>query len=420
VIVLVPFVLVVSYLLVTLALFFWGPFDWSVDNYDYLLLFLGAVVFSLFIGFLIGSIVPLCVSSNKSSLNYAKIGVVAGIILFLPMSFAYTGKMPWEIFYTIKDQGASYSELQNYLKNDNTLRSFVSFAKLILSPYLYTIIPLFIIHMKTINIKWKLLFLLYLLTIVSFSLLRGTDIESADIAIMAISGFLISFGRSIHFREIKIRPKKILFNSIVIIVIISIMGGLFIERKRSRLGNFDEFCIYETKICAEYTNDSLSLRQNFAYAMLTAYLAQGYYGLSIALDKEFQPTMGLGHSFFMMSLYVKLFNDTSIYEKSYLYRMKESGWDDLSVWSTVFPWIASDTSFWGVPIVIFILGILFSLSWREAIFKKNDTSVMVFSFLLIFFIYMPANNQIAQAPHSYFSCIFWLVVWIFQKIKFMR
>ena len=51
----------------------------------------------------------------------------------------------------------------------------------------------------------------------------------------------------------------------------------------------------------------------------------------------------------------------------------------------------------------------------EAIFKKNDPSAMVFSFILVFFMYMPANNQIAQAPDSYFSFIFWLVVWVFQK-----
>ena len=255
-------------------------------------MFLVAVFLFMLVGYLIGSTVPLYVSTNKSRLNYAKIGVIAGIILFMPMAYGYTGKLPWEVFNTIKDQGSSYLEMQEYLKNKTIFRSIVSFVRILFSPFLYSIIPLFIIHWKNIDYKWKFLFLLYLLTVITFSLLRGTDKESADIAIMAMSGSLVIIGRNVYSNGIKIRIKKILIYIIFLFAIIGVLGGLFIERKLSRVGSLDGFCIYETNICSEYVNGFLSEKQYFAYAMLTAYLAQGYYGLSIALDKEFQPTIG--------------------------------------------------------------------------------------------------------------------------------
>lgn len=38
------------------------------------------------------------------------------------------------------------------------------------------------------------------------------------------------------------------------------------------------------------------------YEKLTSYMAQGYYGMSIALDEDFQSSFGIGHSVFLQKI----------------------------------------------------------------------------------------------------------------------
>ena len=51
---LVPLLLVISYLMLSMLLFFAGPFDWPVKDESSLLIFLVSVFFAIVVGYLFG------------------------------------------------------------------------------------------------------------------------------------------------------------------------------------------------------------------------------------------------------------------------------------------------------------------------------------------------------------------------------
>lgn len=180
------------------------------------------------------------------------------------------------------------------------------------------------------------------------------------------------------------------------------------------------FCVYEG-VCAAYDGPLMSYfneKQKFMMAILAAYLSQGYYGLSVALStpEPFESTYGLGHSLALLSLYKQLTGDDTLYQRSYMYKIKQSGkWDDMSRWSSIFPLIASDIGFPAVPFFMLLLAFLFAKTWRAAIQSNDDVAAIVFSFLFVVFFYIPANNQIALSLNSYFAFGCWLLFWLCRR-----
>lgn len=160
---------------------------------------------------------------------------------------------------------------------------------------------------------------------------------------------------------------------------------LFLDRKASRLGGEERVCIAETVVCSDRTSVD-SPRLSFAAEMLSAYLAQGYYGLSLALNEDFTSTFGLGHSSFLMSAFSGLF-DATLYERSYMYKVSQAGWDDKAQWSTMLVWIASDVGFPLVPVFILILGFLWGGHGKVLLFcGVMRERWYLFCFLYQFFI----------------------------------
>ena len=97
--------------------------------------------------------------------------------------------------------------------------------------------------------------------------------------------------------------------------------------------------------------------------------------------------------------------------------MKDEGWDDKGVWSTMFPWIASDVGFPMTVAVMLFVSFLFSKSWIGAVKLDNDYAALVFVNLFLLFMYAPANNQLAQTADAYFGFWFWLIFWFMSKKK---
>ena len=179
------------------------------------------------------------------------------------------------------------------------------------------------------------------------------------------------------------------------------------------MGGAESFCIAQGVVCSERDPREAELFKGsaFAFEMLTAYVSQGYFGLSLGLKEEFTSTYGLGHSSFIMSMYTKFFDD-SMYKRSYLYKISQAGWDDKAQWSTIFAWIASDVSFPAVPLLMVVFGFLWGSSWRSAVVYGSDTGALIFLFVSLAVFYMPANNQLTQTLDSYFAFVFWLFMWL--------
>jgi len=147
---------------------------------------------------------------------------------------------------------------------------------------------------------------------------------------------------------------------------------------------------------------------------ISSYITQGYYGLSLSLQEPFVWTYGVGNSRVMQWLVERTLLDDkdAIWNRTYVSRVaSDYGWDRNVHWHSIYPWIASDVSFWGTPLVIIVIGYMLGLSWLDSL-AKNPFAVVVFSLLAIMLYYFSANNQLGQASDTVFA--FWvsLAAWL--------
>lgn len=412
-----PLQLGMAYLLFTILLFFFGPFDWPVRNSDVLLLFLSGTLMALCTGYMLGCYTK---SPGRSLVNWRRfyrLGALLSIVLLFPSTKAYTGNWPWEVVNVLADQGTAYREMLEALEaNESGIRNYVALGRAMAAPFVYCVIPFAILNWRSLKFIDVLLLLGHIGAILVFSLMRGTDRETGELLVFFLASFLILGCQSIvRNGRFPFSFGKMLASVLLLLVVLFFTVVLFIERKESRMGGSEVFCIAEGVVCSQRAPayDPLTSKLSFAAEMLSAYMAQGYYGLSLALKEDFTSTLGLGHSSFLMANFSKVF-DESLYKDSYLYKVDQAGWNDKSQWSTMFTWIASDVSFPMVPLVIAVLGFLWGMAWKSAVLWRSEAGALVFLLLSLSILYMPANNQLTQTLDSYFAFLFWLVVWISQ------
>ena len=413
-----PLQLGMLYLGLTLMLFFFGPFEWPMSNGGVLLGFLLVSLLALSLGYTLGGYTQ---APGCPLIHWRKcyrLGAFASIVLSFPSTYAYTGKWPWEVLSVLGDQGAAYQEMLKALQsNESGIRIYVALARGLFAPFVCCVIPFAILNWRSLRLLDILLLLGHIGAILVFSLMRGTDRETGDLLVFFGGSFMILVGQAcIRHRRFPFGAGKMFAATLLLMLLLFSTFALFLERKEARMGGNNVFCIAEGVVCSQRSpsDDPLSTKMNFALEMLTGYMAQGYYGLSLALKEDFTSTLGLGHSSFLMSNYSKVVDD-SLYQRSYLHKVDAAGWSDTAQWSTLFTWIASDVGFPLVPLVILVMGYLWGSAWKSALLNGSEAGALVFLFLTLSVLYMPANNQLTQTLDAYFAFVFWLVIWLKQR-----
>src|SRR6202035_2760114 len=123
---------------------------------------------------------------------------------------------------------------------------------------------------------------------------------------------------------------------------------------------------------------------------LTHYLSSGYYAVYLSLKSPFVPCYGVGNSIFLVRQAARISGDQSILNRPYPMRVEKYGWDSYGLWSSIYPWLASDVSFPGAILVVFLIGRLFAMSWLDTIGGTNPLAVVVFAHFIIMLFYFPA------------------------------
>lgn len=135
------------------------------------------------------------------------------------------------------------------------------------------------------------------------------------------------------------------------------------------------------------------LREGFMGLM--TYVSHGYRGLSYCLQLPFQCTWGQTTFYGIITKAFPFLGINSNWANSYLVRSQEQfGWSALQVWSTIFPWLASDVSFVFIPIIMFAIGYFIKKVWQDVVTTKNPYAFLMMSQLMVFCFMIPANNQL--------------------------
>ena len=409
-----PLALGLSYILFTLFLFFISPFPWPIDDLSRLAVYMTAVFLALIAGYLFGSY---SFKRKPQPLNYGRfiiIGGVASVVLLIPSSYVYAGRWPWQVLEALADQNAAYKSLGDQITEGSLSRAPIILVRTLLAPFIFCVIPLSVINWGKLKTIHKVSLLATIISSIIFSVLRGTTREVADIFIMLFSSIIILQFRQLS-GETKFKFSTFYRNTAIVAFTLMLVIFSLNSRTGSRLGAYAKICIGDSGICADNlspVNNLIPDSAYFLFSTVTGYFSQGYYGLYLSLNRDFESSLGLGHSPALLSLFKAFFNVEHLYTRTYIHRNHLSLWSADYQWSTMATWIANDIGFAGTLVVFVMLGAVWARSWYQAVFSHNDRAAVFFCVVMMMIFYFPANNQMMATLDSYATTLFWLVYWM--------
>jgi hypothetical protein len=424
-----PLILVFGYVVTTFLLFLIWPINWPIYHAEewarliaYVALCLVVIGGTAYAGSTGATRVTAPLPFLKALLG---LGAIAGGLLLIPTSYAYTGHPPWEALDSLRDQAMAYRRLQAQLWATAGQRNTVVILRALLAPLTYAVLPLGVLHWRTIGVSGRIAVAITALSTIIFSIMRGTDKEIADLFIGGVSAAFVSYGRARALGHQGLDLVKRHWRwALVAIVFVYFAQGLFTERKDERLGrNFvsrTAICANDSHICANLDNPWISwlpLRQRFGLTFFILSTCSGYYGLDLALEKPFDSSFGVGHSPASLSVYEAITGDTGPHLRTYTYRNGEDHWSEEFYWSTLVTWIANDVGFPGAVVVLGAIGWLWGKWWREAAAGMSDPAAVLFTLTTTLMFYFPANNQVLASYDGYLVLAVWTAIWLWHRAR---
>jgi hypothetical protein len=421
-----PLVIVFGYVVGTFLLFLFWPVDWPIygtDKWIYLIAYVALCFAAIAAGMRLGGRgATQVVAPLPGLMLILTAGAALAAALLIPSSFAYTGRGPWQVLDALRDQGAAYKQLQIQLYETDGQRMMIAGLRTLAAPLTFAVLPLGILNWGRISWAGRGSMIVVVATSVTFSIMRGTDKEIADLLISGLTACLVSFGRNLAagagLRQLLAR----LMRPVLIgLLCVYLAQGLSTDRKDARLGGYvsrTAVCANDSRICADLDSPGISwlpLRQRFGLTLFILSTCSGYYGLELALEKPFDPAWGFGHSPAALSVYETVTGDPSLHTRTFTWRAGEDHWSEEYYWSTLITWIANDTGFGGAPIVLALIGYFWAKWWREAAAGMSDSAAILFVLATTMIFYLPANNQVFASYEGYSIFASWLGVWLWQR-----
>lgn len=424
---LLPLLLTEAYLFVLLTLFLVWPINWQIfhaADWWRLTTYVLACYAMIAVGYMMATGPVRRVAEPFKYTEWVIIGgAIAAFVLLFPISRVYAGRWPWEVMAVIGQQGEAYRTLQEQLDLTSGQRGVIAVVRAIFAPLTFAVVPLGLIHWARLAWVQRGFVLLAVVVTILISLLRGTDREFADLTIVALGALLVVIARakSETSGAIIVFVRRYWPVVTVGVLFLTMAASLYTERKSERLGNVENrtvACVNTSNICADL--DAPLIRwmpqdARFATSLFILSTASGFYGLEIAMEREFKSTYGVGHSPASLAVYELLTGDTEMARRTYTYRNGFDGWSELNYWSTLMTWLANDLGFPGTLVAVLFIGWIFGRTWRSATVGNSDAAAVLFCALMITMFYLTANNQLFGSYDGYFVAAGWAFMWLIEK-----
>lgn len=429
----VPFLICGGFFAFSILLFAFGPLNWNVSNGVRVYGFLCACLVTLSAGYIAAAF------REKTALGKVNIDVnklhilclVVFFVIYIPTVYTRTGKLYPDIYTGLTNAGLAYQRSKHFSAYGSQLFEYI---RILLGPFIAMVLPVTLFFMPKLSKTGKILGFVAIIFTVFLGISQGINKYCADVTAQVILYLaLLFFSKKEPGKNVKHKIKTLL----MIFIVCGLFFSFYTVTMRSRVA-MDSVINSETVLTKEELDDSMNQYSTMSFAtekedyflfrflpgsikssslFLSSYLTHGYKGLSIAMEQDFSSTYGLGFSQFFRHNILKLVGDPQLEEKieSMTYAGKTSavGWETGKVWSSFFVFPASDISFLGTILLLFFIGYIWSLSWKDALKTHNPFAIVVFLNLCIMVVYFPANNQLFQGGESFigFSVVFfaWIV-----------
>jgi hypothetical protein len=196
------------------------------------------------------------------------------------------------------------------------------------------------------------------------------------------------------------------------------------RRNTSSASNYYAYTLNQHQVGLRYeVVDTLSAAPAILQSSMlqgTAYFTGGYEGLAIALAKpDITFGFGFGHSRFLLRMYERMFGPAEVNRRSYFNRIiAEDGYPSYG-WVTMYPWIASDTTFVGSLPILFFLGRWLHLSWIQVVSGTSPDAAAAFGWLVLLFSMAPIELVVAGYG-SLLSFYGTILIWLLQTQRRRR
>lgn len=443
-----PIVVLESYLAFTVFLYYFGPVEWNIPNGTELLIFLVINYGGLWLGYRLGLRRGLWVLRRGPSRQAGVLRVhpyLLNLILFsmLFTLFATTVKLlairggVSEVISTITNPGEAYVQAQiiAQLDRDGEPSPNQGYSTLfrictVMSAFQGMFLPLAVACWRRLPTLHRVLFFIALF----FSFVYA-------IGIGAQSGFgflLFSIVPVVLFKIVVERPAlRVRRASVLIASRLQSAGRLaaigagstlllfalvaYFQLDRAESSGLD-IAAGSALVGSHGTPVSRGFplfeegRLTFGIVMACKYVSHGYTGLALAMQMPFEWMYGLGSSKGLQVVLRDYLGGPDVFPRSYLVRSDDANdWPALAWWSTIFPWIASDTTFYGTVFVMLIVGLAIGRLWMLILATGNPIGFVPLSQLFILVFMFPANNALLQTLDGLFSFMGVLAVYFVGK-----
>jgi hypothetical protein len=414
-----PMLCVQAYLTFTVVLFAIGPWPWPVCNPFTLYTYLILAQLAMWFGYTLYHSHKCTIYAGR--LNWERlfnVSLVLNILWIIPNFMCRTGVSFFDVSGIVShirlglsDPGAAYTTQIALVRGMDYSLRIITYATILISPLLYLLLPIGITYWTLLS-PWKRALLIFWAVADVFGwVASGTNTGLANFL------FLVPIFLIVRKPDIIAKFKLV---RVLIILCITILGfyaflAFFSLGMQTRSGS-PSLTGSDSSIGIRYNDSNFVLSavpksMRGGVASFCSYLTQGYYGLSLCLNEPFTWSYGLGHSYYLTSWYKKIDPNADIYLLSYPGRVSVfNNWDYFGRWHSIYSWIASDVTFPGTIVVMFLLARLFAKVWLDILWCRNPIATALLAILVTIFVYVPANNPVFGGAPS--SAAFWiLLVW---------
>ena len=413
-----PLITGLGYFVFTFLVFKFGPWEWGEENFNQnVLVFFIAV--ALVLGFFAGQI-PLAHAGKEKDIAYLLHLYSFSLCLMIVMSFfllfSRTGGQMNLLWKGLTDPGYAYSQSrENVVESANFFAGLCEYFNILVSPVTILWLSLGIRLWKDLSRFKKIGYFFGMFFYIMPYIATGTNKGLFDLFFWIFWIWL-----ALHPEKIN---RKILFRGkilVVVAVVAVICFSFFSIGVKGRYGG--EIPFYNARAMIAYNTEypvlkdlPKSMQEGVSAGLF--YITQGYKGMSLCMDYEWVPMFGIGHSrFYTWLIGEKILQQTNMHKEGYCFRLAQRGyWDDSVLWSTIFPWLANDVSFWGIPVVMFFFSFFLALAWRDIIIARNKEVLYLFPIMMSIFFTLNMNNYIFQTADTAFSSTILFGYWLLNR-----
>ena len=409
---LLPLVFFQGYLSLTVWLFFYGPWPWSVDQPGNLFAYLAAAQAAILLGYLLAwrrvCALPTDAAPRAEEvslgLRFLKSAIAISVLLALPSSLSRTGALLPDVIGGLRNAGLAYNENFERLEAGNVYVA-VEYLRMLLSPWLTAVFPLGVLYWTRLSWGWRAAALAIVAFNLSMYLATGTNKGIADMVVTAPWLVLLAvFSGQLRVRRVGL---KLGLASMVLLVGFLLFFGAGQQQREGSGSEYGTFFTGAAVLQADsghFISALLPEEYRVIFEAISRYVVHGYYALSLALQTDSPSTLGFGHSMFLARNADVVFG-TDFFVSQSLPGLLERNhdWGMFLLWHSIYPWLASDFGFAGTLVVIGALGYLLALAWGRALVLASARWTVLLYLMLVLFFYIPANNQVFQSGETCFA-----------------